>query len=68
MNHELLKKERKKRGLSQKDMAEKLGYSGKSGYSCLETGKVKVTVDTSLQIKQILNLSDEEYQSIFFKQ
>ena len=66
MDKKLLKEARKKRGITQKEMAEALGYSGKSGYSCLETGKIKVSVDKSLEIKKILDLSETEYQNIFF--
>lgn len=65
MNLKLLKDTRKKRKITQEKMAKALGYSGKAGYSWLETGKVKVTVEQSKVIKQVLCLTDEEYQKIF---
>lgn len=65
MDLNLLKTKRKNRGYTQSDMAKKLGYSGKSGYSCLEAGKVKISIETSLKIKEALYLSEEEYKAIF---
>ena len=65
MNLKLLKDTRKKCKITQEEMAKALGYSGKAGYSWLETGKVKVTVEQSKVIKQVLCLTDEEYQKIF---
>jgi len=65
MNLNLLKETRKKRKITQEAMAKALGYSGKAGYSFLEAGKIKVTVEQSKQIKNILDLTDEEYQLIF---
>ena len=65
MNLELLKETRKKRKVTQADMAKSLGYSGKAGYCFLESGKIKVTIEQSKQIKNILNLTDEEYRLIF---
>ena len=44
---ERIKIYRKRARLSQSDMASYLGYKGKSGYSNLENGKVKMTEMTS---------------------
>ena len=65
MNLELLREKRRNQKKTQEDMAKAMGYSGKSGYSCLEAGKIKITVEQSVQIKQILNLSESDYQKIF---
>ncbi len=65
MNLQILREERKAKGLTQEDMAKRLGYSGKSGYSLLEAGKVGVTIEMSLHIKNVLGLTDEKYQEIF---
>ena len=37
---------RKKHGMTQQEISELLGYSGKQGYNAIETGKVKPTIDT----------------------
>ena len=38
MNSDLLKQLRKEAGLTQSDMAQKLGYKHKTGYQALESG------------------------------
>ena len=45
--------------LSQSDMASYLGYKGKSGYSNLENGKVKMTVEQLEQLITILSIPQE---------
>lgn len=40
---------RKKHGMTQQEISELLGYSGKQGYNAIETGKVKPTIDTLLK-------------------
>lgn len=40
----VLKKLRIENGYTQDELAEVLGYSGKSGYSMLENGKVELTI------------------------
>lgn len=42
--NELLKKLRKKSKKTQAEIAQVLGYSSKSGYSMLESGKVELTI------------------------
>ena len=37
---------RKKHGMTQQEISELLGYSGKQGYNAIEIGKVKPTIDT----------------------
>ena len=37
---------RKKHCMTQQEISELLGYSGKQGYNAIETGKVKPTIDT----------------------
>lgn len=65
MRTDLLQAARKKAGYTQEELAILLGYSGKSGYSFLENGKVKITVEASRKIAEALSLSDEEYKEIF---
>lgn len=49
-----LRETRKKHGLTQEEMALKLGYKSKSGYAMIESGKNHTTVDTALNISKIL--------------
>lgn len=65
MNSSLLIEKRKKLGLSQKDMAEKLGYKDKSSYCLIENGKVNIRLDTMKHIQDILKFTGEEFQDIF---
>lgn len=63
-----LKELREERGLTQQDMANKLGYSGKSGYSMLENGDVKnITMGKLLIIADAFNLSIDELKNFLFK-
>lgn len=50
-------------GISQEEMAEKLGYSSKSGYSMLENGNVSISLDKANKIAKIFGKSISE---IFF--
>lgn len=65
MNYNKLKEIRKDRGYTQDFIAEKMGYSNKSSYSMLETGRVKVDLEKAKCLKIILNLSDGEFEEIF---
>lgn len=55
-----LKKYRIKAGLTQKDMASKLGYKYTSGYNQLETGKRRINVEIAKKLSEILCVSIEE--------
>jgi len=59
-----LKRIRKKNGITQKEMAERMGIS-ESFYCQLEGGKRKLTVDYAFRITEILEKSLDE---IFFEQ
>lgn len=59
-----LKLFRIRKGLTQEDMAKKLGYKGKSGYCQLENGAVKMTLEMAEKIAEILN---EDIMTLFFK-
>lgn len=65
MNSVLLKEKRRKKGFTQTQMGKKLNYSGKTGYSMLESGKVKITLEKAYKIKEILELTDDEFHLIF---
>lgn len=65
MNYNKLKEIRNDRGYTQDFIAEKMGYSNKSSYSMLETGRVKVDLEKAKRLKIILNLSDGEFEEIF---
>lgn len=58
MNEVLLKiKEiRTLKGLTQQDMANRMGYKSKSGYCQLEKGEVKLTLEKAILISEILNV------------
>lgn len=58
-----LKKLRIENGLTQDDMADKLGYNSKSTYNMKENGIRKITVEEAYQISKIFNKTIEE---IFF--
>jgi putative transcriptional regulator len=54
---------RKKKGITQEEMAKRLGYKGKSGYCQLENGTVKMTLEQAHKIAEILG---EDPKNIFF--
>lgn len=58
-----LKEIRKKLGITQAEMADVLGYKSKAGYSELERGNVKVTLEQAKKISEVFNLSIND---IFF--
>lgn len=45
MNYAKLKEIRKKKKITQEEMAQALGYSGKSGYNCFEKPRLEFTND-----------------------
>lgn len=65
MNLELLKKERIKKGFSQKHMAEELGFRDKSSYCLIENGKTQISVSLMNKIIKVLDLSTELTMQIF---
>lgn len=67
MDLELLKAERKKRGITQEKLAKCLGFRDKSSYCLIENGKTSVSVDTANQIAINLGLSKEMTYKIFFE-
>lgn len=67
IDHTLLKKIRSEKGITQAEMAEKLGYSDPSGYTKIEAGNVDIPVSKVLGIKNILKLTDKQTREIFFK-
>lgn len=54
-------KERKKKGLTQKDMANKLGYKSITTYSNIERGYVDPGIDNINKISKILGKSVEYF-------
>lgn len=59
----LLKKLRVEKGYTQEYMAEKLGYSDKSGYNHLENGNVKLSLARAIEVAKILGVNP----NIFFE-
>lgn len=66
MNLELLKQERVSRGLTQKYMAEALGFKDRSSYCLIENGKCSVDIGLANRIARVLNLSEQRTYEIFF--
>lgn len=66
MNLKLLKDERIKQGLTQKYMAEQLGFKDRSSYCLIENGKSSVDIELANKIAIILNLSHRMTIEIFF--
>ena len=55
---------RKSAGLTQSDMAKRLGYKYTSGYNQLETGRRRIDIEVAKSISEILQRPLEE---IFFE-
>lgn len=66
MDLKLLKDERVKLGLTQKYMAEQLGFKDRSSYCLIENGKISVDIELANKIASILNLSNRKTVAIFF--
>ena len=65
MDLELLKRERVSRKITQKQMAERLGFRDKSSYCLIENGKTQVSVQLMNKIIEVLDLSTEKAAQIF---
>lgn len=65
MNLELLRDIRKQKGVTQEEMARKLGYKSKSGYCNLELGTTKISTEVANQIAILLEMTPEEKISVF---
>ena len=57
-----LKEKREQLGYTQEQMAEKLGYSSKSGYNMLENGNVKLSLEKAKILSNLLNIPLNEIQ------
>lgn len=57
LNLELIRQLRKDKGLTQDDMARKLGYHSALGYHYLEKGRCKVSADQLAVIASTLNVT-----------
>ncbi len=64
MNLEKLKNLRRSKGITQAEMAKKLGYKGKSSYCMLENGQIRMPLDTAQKIAEIL---DVDVKNLFFE-
>lgn len=60
INLDKLKELRQSKGITQEEMASKLGYKGKSGYCQLENGTVRMPLTQAKKIAEILNINMEE--------
>lgn len=65
MNLELLRDIRKRKGITQEEMAINLGYKSKSAYCNLELGVVKISTDVANKIAVLLDMTPEEKISVF---
>ena len=55
-----IKERREELGMSQKDLAEKVGIS--QSFLCdIEQGRSKPSIDTALKIAEVLNISDVKF-------
>ncbi|ALB47803.1 helix-turn-helix domain-containing protein [Clostridium beijerinckii] len=61
--NQLLKKLRLESGKTQKEIAEILGYSSKSGYSMLENGNVELTISKAKVLSNFYRIDPK----IFFE-
>lgn len=59
---ELIRETRTKKGLSQRDVAEKLGLS-QNGYKNIEIGKTDLKVDMLLKIMEALDIQNDLFQA-----
>lgn len=65
MNYNInrLKRIRIEKGISQTYMARRLGYKTPSGYANIESGKIKLTLETALMISEIIEV---DFHVFFF--
>jgi putative transcriptional regulator len=54
---------RKSKGITQKFMADQLGYKYSSGYSHIEMGRKQVSLEQAKVIARVLNVSIDELAS-----
>lgn len=54
MDLKKLREIRKSKGITQAEMAQRLGYKGKSGYCQLEKGQVNMTLEKASRICEVL--------------
>ena len=65
-DYEYLRALRKRRGISQEAMSSILGYSSKSSYCLIESGKVAVNTQSAATISTALGLTRDEFLDAFF--
>lgn len=58
---------RMRKGYTQSDMADLMGYKSKSGYNNIETGKVKMSLQQLADILKILSIPANEVTEVFAK-
>lgn len=66
MDYVLLIEFRERKGYSQEQMAQILGYKSKASYCLIETGKTKVHINLANEISKALGLSKDEILRVFF--
>lgn len=65
-DYEYLRALRKRRGISQETMSSILGYSSKSSYCLIESGKGAVNTQSAATISTALGLTRDEFLDAFF--
>lgn len=66
VNLERLKKERKKKGLTQDEMAERMGWNSRSPYAKRENGFVSIGADELAEMVKILGYTEDDLRSFFY--